>query len=59
MAFDSVPLGVETVVVSSHFGAFFGTRFWKNELPPAPDGNRCSMTGRPPMVASSGARTAS
>ena len=36
IAFDSVPFGVDTVVVSSHSGAFFGTRFWKNESPPAP-----------------------
>ena len=25
---EIVPLGVETVVVSSHSGAPFGTRFW-------------------------------
>ena len=59
IAFDSVPFGVDTVVVSSHSGAFFGTRFWKNESPPAPSRNRCSITGRPPIVASSGSRTAS
>jgi hypothetical protein len=27
-AFDSVPFGVVTIVVRSHSGAFFGTRFW-------------------------------
>ena len=37
-ACDGVPLGVWTVVVSSQSGAFFGTRFWKNDGPPAPSG---------------------
>ena len=52
-----VPLGVDTVVVCSQSGAFFGTRFWKNDGPPAPSGNRCSSTGRPPMVRISGSAT--
>ena len=29
---EVVPFGVETIAVSSHSGAFLGTRFWKNEL---------------------------
>ena len=37
-ASDVVPLGVETTVVRSHSGAPLGTRFWKNDLPPAPSG---------------------
>ena len=41
-----VPLGVETTVVVSHSGADLGTRFWKNDLPPAPSGYRSSSTGR-------------
>ncbi len=59
IALDRVPFGVDTVAVSSQSGAFFGTRFWKNESPPAPRGNRWSITGRPPIVARSGSRTAS
>ena len=46
-----------TTVVSSHGGRSFGTRFWKNDGPPAPFGNRCMRTGRPPMARSSGSRT--
>ena len=49
-AFDVVPLGVVTTVVSSQAGAPAGTRFWKKDLPPAPPGNRCSMAGRPVAV---------
>jgi hypothetical protein len=56
-ACDVVPLGVDTVVVCSQSGAFLGTRFWKNEGPPAPSGNRCRSTGRPPMVRISGPAT--
>ena len=52
-----VPLGVDTVVVCSHSGAFLGTRFWKNDGPAAPSGNRWSSTGRPPMVRISGSAT--
>ena len=37
-AFEVVPLGVLTTVVRSHSGAPFGTRFWKNDFPPAPSG---------------------
>ena len=33
---DGVPLTVSTVVVSSQSGALSGTRFWKNDGPPAP-----------------------
>ena len=54
---DGVPFTVVTVVVSSHSGAFFGTRFWKNDGPPAPRGKRCMSTGRPPIVRSSGSLT--
>ena len=42
----------------SHAGALLGTRFRKNELPPAPSGNRCISTGRPPMIRRSGSPTA-
>ena len=35
---EGVPLGVCTVVVCSHSGALAGTRFWKNDEPPAPFG---------------------
>jgi hypothetical protein len=52
-----VPFGVDTVVVCSQSGAFAGTRFWKNDGPPAPSGNRCSSTGRPPIVRISGSAT--
>jgi hypothetical protein len=45
-----VPFGVLTIVVDNHSGADFGTRFWKNDGPPAPSGKRCSIVGRPPMV---------
>ena len=54
-----VPLGVETTVVCSQSGGFFGTRFWKKDLPPAPSGKRCSMVGRPPITAIRGSATAS
>ena len=53
-----MPLGVETIVVCSQSGAFSGTRFWKNDEPPAPLGKRCISTGRPPIARSSGASTA-
>ena len=33
-----VPFGVDTTVVVSQSGADFGTRFWKNDFPPAPSG---------------------
>ena len=55
---DGVPLTVCTVVVSSHSGMFSGTRFWKNEGPPAPCGKRCISTGRPPIARISGSATA-
>ena len=55
---DGVPLTVSTMVVSSHSGAPSGTRFWKNDLPLAPCGNRCISTGRPPIVRISGSATA-
>ena len=55
---DGVPLTVWTVVVSSHSGAPSGTRFWKNDGPPAPFGNRCMSTGRPPIARISGSATA-
>ena len=42
---DVVPFGVLTMVVSSHSGALSGTRFWKNDEPVAPCGNRCISTG--------------
>ena len=35
---DVVPFGVLTIVVCSHSGASSGTRFWKNDGPPAPFG---------------------
>ena len=56
-ALEVVPFGVVTVVVHSHDGAPGGTRFWKNELPVAPLGNRCSMAGRPPAVLSNASAT--
>ena len=37
-ALEVVPLGVATTAVSSQSGAPAGTRFWKNDLPPAPSG---------------------
>ena len=49
-AFDGVPYGVRMTVVVSHSGAPAGMRFWKNDLPPAPSGKRCSMTGRSRMA---------
>ena len=55
---DGVPLTVSTMVVSSQSGAPSGTRFWKNDLPLAPCGNRCISTGRPPIVRISGSATA-
>ena len=54
---EVVPLGVETIVVSSHSGLLSGTRFWKNDEPLAPLGNRCSSTGRPAMAERSGPST--
>ena len=33
---EVVPFGVETIAVSSHSGAFSGTRFWKNDDPLGP-----------------------
>ena len=44
---DVVPFGVDTSTVCSHSGAPGGTRFWKNDFPSAPSGNRCSIAGRP------------
>ena len=35
---EGVPFGVCTIVVSSQPGVLAGTRFWKNEGPPAPFG---------------------
>ena len=55
---DVVPFGVLTIVVSSQSGASSGTRFWKNDEPPAPCGKRCISTGRPPIARSNGASTA-
>ena len=45
-AFDVVPFGVLTIVVVNQSGALSGMRFWKNELPDEPLGNRWSSTGR-------------
>ncbi len=56
-AWEVVPLGVLTIAVSSQSGRASGTRFWKNDDPPAPLGKRWSSTGRPPMAASSGPST--
>ena len=53
-----VPFGVDTSVVVSQAGADFGTRFWKNDLPPAPSGNRWRSTGRSRTVSMSGSATA-
>jgi hypothetical protein len=53
-AFEVVPFGVETTAVRSHSGAFFGTRFWKNDGPVAPCGWRCIRTGRPAIARISG-----
>jgi hypothetical protein len=55
---EGVPLTVCTVVVCSQSGVEAGTRFWKNDGPPAPCGNRCMSTGRPPIARMSGASTA-
>ena len=55
---DGVPLTVWTVVVRSQSGAPAGTRFWKNDGPPAPCGKRCMRTGRPPIARMSGPATA-
>ena len=54
---EVVPLGVLTMLVSSQSGRVSGTRFWKNEGPLAPLGNRWSSTGRPPMARIKGAST--
>ncbi len=51
-ALDVVPFGVVTTVVSSQPGAPDGTRFWKNDFPPAPSGKRWSIAGRPKAVCS-------
>jgi hypothetical protein len=56
-ASDVVPFGVLTTVVCSHSGASLGTRFWKNDGPSAPFGNRCMSTGRPPIARISGSPT--
>ena len=53
-ALDVVPLGVVTIVVCSHGGAPVGTRFWKNDLPAAPSGNRCIRAGRPRATSMNG-----
>ena len=58
IARDVVPLGVETVVVCSQSGADSGIRFWKNDLPVAPLGKRCSSVGRSRTVRMSGSPTA-
>ena len=46
IARDVVPFGVLTMVVCSHRGAESGIRFWKNDDPATPFGNRCSSVGR-------------
>ena len=51
--------GVLMVVVWSHSGTSSGTRFWKNDDPLAPFGNRCMSTGRPPIASIRGSSTAS
>ena len=58
MARDVVPLGVLTIVVSSHFGAESGMRFWKNDDPATPFGKRCSNVGRSRTVRMIGSSTA-
>ena len=58
IARDVVPFGVETVVVCSHSGAESGIRFWKNDCPVAPLGQRCSSVGRPRTVRINGSSTA-
>ena len=58
MARDSVPLTVATVVVTSQSGALSGIRFWKNDCPVTPFGNRCSSVGRSRTVRISGSPTA-
>jgi hypothetical protein len=55
---DVVPFGVLTIVVWSQSGASAGTRFWKNDVPPAPFGNRCINTGRPPIARITGSSRA-
>ena len=57
-ALDVVPFGVETSIVWSQSGAPLGTRFWKNDLPSAPSGNRCSIAGRPAVARRIGSATA-
>jgi hypothetical protein len=49
---------VETVVVSSQSGAESGIRFWKNDFPFTPLGNRWSSVGRSRTVRISGSPTA-
>ena len=52
---DVVPFGVLTRSSSPASRArFSGTRFWKNDVPPAPLGKRCSSTGRSPIARISG-----
>ena len=58
IARDSVPLTVATVVVCSQSGAESGIRFWKNDWPPTPFGNRCSSVGRSRTVRISASPTA-
>ncbi len=55
---DVVPLIVLTIVVSSQSGALSGTRFWKNDWPPAPWGKRCMSVGRSPIARMIGSSTA-
>ncbi len=56
-ASEVVPFGVLTTAVSSQSGASLGTRFWKNDDPPTPLGNRCINTGRPRIAPMSSAST--
>jgi hypothetical protein len=58
IAREVVPFGVDTVVVRSQSGAVAGMRFWKNEGPVAPSGNRWSSVGRSRTVRISGSATA-
>lgn len=53
-----VPLGVSTTAVVSQGGTALGTRFWNQDLPPAPFGYRSSSSGRPRSAASRGSATA-
>ena len=58
IARDVVPLTVLTVVVCSQSGAESGIRFWKNDCPATPFGNRCSSVGRSRTVRISASPTA-